>query len=366
MQNLFAFHQAQEANYQLSLDQIAADFEPDLNSMEVQDKPTLKKQRTEATQLFENHFSGQQFPVMAEEKIQHSVNNAYSLYQQREKKDFDYFKKNLVTDSEKIFHSYISVLNLGISLLDAAKADKKGVHTNLLNNPYLLAVAENETLRKESLRLNKNWADTFDQVRVWFRDIVKEDEEYVRYTDKKSVTTEEHKKLANHLFRRIILGKTAINDFFEEDILRWAEDKEIVKGMVEKTLKTFEESTKTVRLQELSLNWEDDVDFISRLFATAAFLDHKHQELIAKKTRNWEVERLPLTDRVIIELAIAELISFPNIPVKVTINEFIELSKEYSTPKSRQFINGILDVIAKELAANGSIKKSGRGLIDNK
>jgi N utilization substance protein B len=95
-------------------------------------------------------------------------------------------------------------------------------------------------------------------------------------------------------------------------------------------------------------------------------LTDKHRELIASNTRNWEVERLPLTDRIILEMSIAELISFPNIPVKVTINEYIELAKNYSTPKSRQFINGILDVIAKELKDSGDIKKSGRGLIDNK
>ncbi len=88
--------------------------------------------------------------------------------------------------------------------------------------------------------------------------------------------------------------------------------------------------------------------------------------MIANNTKNWEVDRLPLTDRVILEMAIAELTDFPNIPVKVTINEYIELAKQYSTPKSRQFINGILDVISKDLKDSGKIKKSGRGLMDNK
>jgi N utilization substance protein B len=114
------------------------------------------------------------------------------------------------------------------------------------------------------------------------------------------------------------------------------------------------------------LNWDDDRDFIERLFSEGAHLDNKYKELIANNTRNWEVERLPLTDRVILEMAIAELITFPNIPVKVSMNEYIELAKNYSTPKSRQFINGILDVISKEMKAAGSVKKSGRGLIDNK
>jgi N utilization substance protein B len=165
----------------------------------------------------------------------------------------------------------------------------------------------------------------------------------------------------------VILGKTSINEFFEEEVLYWAEDHDIVKGMVEKTVKSFNpEKDKTIQLPVLSLNWEDDRNFIENLFTEGANLSEKNKALIASNTRNWEVERLPLTDRVIIEMAIAELITFPNIPVKVTINEYIELAKNYSTPKSRQFINGILDVISKELKSTGSVKKSGRGLIDNK
>jgi N utilization substance protein B len=158
-----------------------------------------------------------------------------------------------------------------------------------------------------------------------------------------------------------------INDYFEEEVLRWAEDKDIIKALVEKTIKSFTpETDKTITLHTLSLNWDEDKDFIEVLYRTATSLTDKHKELIANNTRNWEVDRLPLIDRIILEMAIAELISFPNIPVKVTINEYIELAKNYSTPKSRQFVNGILDVIAKELKDSGEIKKSGRGLIDNK
>ena len=105
---------------------------------------------------------------------------------------------------------------------------------------------------------------------------------------------------------------------------------------------------------------------IEKLFKETIGLGIQHKELISQNTKNWEVDRLPLTDRVILEMAIAEMVNFPSIPVKVTINEYIELAKEYSTPKSRQFINGILDVISKKMKESGAMKKSGRGLIDNK
>ena len=88
--------------------------------------------------------------------------------------------------------------------------------------------------------------------------------------------------------------------------------------------------------------------------------------MIAAKTKNWEVDRLAITDQIILKMAIAELLNFQSIPVKVTINEYIELSKNYSTPKSKQFVNGILDVISDDLKDSGKLKKSGRGLLDSK
>ncbi|HOO11178.1 MAG TPA: transcription antitermination factor NusB, partial [Cyclobacteriaceae bacterium] len=121
-----------------------------------------------------------------------------------------------------------------------------------------------------------------------------------------------------------------------------------------------------VQLQKLSLDWEDDLEFMNTLFEKTTQIGPANKDLIAANTKNWEVERLPLTDRVILEMAITELIHFPAIPIKVTINEYIELTKNYSTPKSAKFVNGILDVMAKELVATGVARKSGRGLIDNK
>jgi N utilization substance protein B len=205
-----------------------------------------------------------------------------------------------------------------------------------------------------------------DRIKGWFRDVIRQDNEYLVYLDKKSPTTDDQKKFINHIFKKVILGKSVINEYFEEEVLRWAEDKEIVKGLVEKTVKSYDGAGGDMSLFTLSVNWDEDKDFMERLYGVASELDPQYKELIAQNTRNWEVDRLPLTDRMILEMAIAELLEFPNIPVKVTINEYIELAKNYSTPKSRQFINGILDVIAKELKDHGAIKKSGRGLIDNK
>ncbi|MFT6972762.1 MAG: N utilization substance protein B [Roseivirga sp.] len=123
---------------------------------------------------------------------------------------------------------------------------------------------------------------------------------------------------------------------------------------------------KEFNLPDFSNNWEEDKSFFEKIFKSAIENDEEYSEIIAAKTKNWEVDRLALTDQIILKMAIAEMLNFQSIPVKVTINEYIELSKNYSTPKSKQFINGILDVISVELKTIGKLKKSGRGLMDNK
>lgn len=203
-----------------------------------------------------------------------------------------------------------------------------------------------------------------DLVRDWFRKVLRADRDFQDYLTADGPDATAHRAATKHIMRKLVLGNTIINSWFEEEDLRWTEDHDIIRSMVDKTLKSL--NGDSIELQKLSLDWEEDKEFVKKLFHKSARLEEGHRELIAKNTRNWEVDRLPMTDRVILMMAIAELTEFPNIPVKVTINEYIELAKQYSTPKSRNFINGILDVIAKELKEGGHIQKSGRGLLDNR
>jgi transcription antitermination protein NusB len=368
MQSLFALQQCKDATYELCLEKAGDAFTPDLNSMEVQDKVLLQQQKKESIKVFEKAFAEDQVKVEHEnESIAKAVQNALKFYKDQIRKDTDFFRKNLIIEVEKIYDHYIATLSLVTAFATLAEADKKVSHKNFVSNAWIKALKNNEALQKDAMRLGRHWQNNSEDVRHWFRDVVRQDNEYLNYLDRKNPSLDDQKKFANHLFKKVILGKTVINDFFEEEVLRWAEDKDIVKALVEKTVKSFEpENQKEISLHTLSLNWEDDKNFIETLYQMSTNLKPHHLELISSNTRNWEVERLPLTDRIILGMAIAELLSFPNIPVKVTINEYIELAKTYSTPKSRNFINGILDVIAKALVESGEIKKSGRGLIDNK
>jgi transcription antitermination protein NusB len=365
MQSLFAYDQCKEANYLLAMDQIEALFQPDLNSMEVQDKAQIAKDRKSAIQYFEKKFKNDAAPDHADAKINKAVADALQFYHKANKKDFSNCSKNLVIEVEKLNDYYHSILGLIVAFHEQAIADKKNNHNNLINNAWVKALAGNEELKKELLKGKAGWQTRMEKVRPWFRDVLKTDATYIRYQEEKKPDVDSQKALIKHIYRKLILAGT-INAFFEEEDIHWAEDHEIVRGLIDKTIKSLNEEKGTMEIQKLSLDWEDDRNFLTRLFDDTINLDPKHRNLIASNTKNWEVDRLPLTDRIILEMAIAEMITFPNIPVKVTINEFIELTKEYSTPKSRQFINGILDVISKELMKTGAVKKSGRGLIDNK
>ncbi len=366
MQSLFAFEQCKEANYGLALDQIEEHFRPNLNSMEVQDKELLKGQRKIARQLLEKKFSNPDTADSPDITVNGAVKESLSVYVRRIKKDFQFFSKNMVQEVEKINELYFSVLGLIAAFAESAASDKKADYNNFVQNPWILAIKANQELQKYLLKNTTGWQHRMDKVRGWFRDVIKVDTEFQKFNGQKAPPYEDHKQIIKHLARKLILGNGPIHSYYEEEDLHWTEDQDIVRSLVDKTIKSWKEESQTVELQKLSLDWEDDREFMVKLFNGTIELDEKHKHLIAKNTKNWEVDRLPLTDRIILEMAITELLTFSHIPVKVTINEYIEVAKLYSTPKSRQFINGILDVIAKELMNSGAVKKSGRGLIDNK
>jgi N utilization substance protein B len=365
MQSLFAFEQCREANLELSKEQLAARFAPDLNSMEVQDKPQLKVEKEAALAAFEKKFTNSEAELTDDSKIIKAVEQSLADYTNRVKKDFDYLRKSTLLDIENLTGTYYLLLNLLPALASVAAADKKSGFKNFANNTFIKAIADSAELKKESTKTGGHWDNRMDKVRGWFKEIIRVDDEFLKYSDIKNPDVDQQHDILKHLIRKLIISQTAIASFFEEEDLHWTEDKDVLKSMVEKSLKAIK-SNGVLELQKLSMEWEEDKEFVEKLFDKSAWLPEKHKGLIGQNTINWEVDRLPLTDRVILQLAIAELTQFPNIPVKVTINEYIELTKGYSTPKSKQFINGILDVISKELKKTGELKKSGRGLIDNK
>ncbi|MDX1628517.1 MAG: transcription antitermination factor NusB [Fulvivirga sp.] len=366
MQTVFAYQQSKDANLELSREFIRERFAPDLNSMELQDKDLLKKQKEEALQLFNKNYSDTTTVEHSDEKIAEAVNTTIDDYHRQNQKDFKFFKKNMVSEAEKIFDRYLSILLLLIEFQQVAEEDTKLDHSNFVKNLLIKALKFSDTLENSILRRNISWSKDKGEIRQWFKDLIRPDEEYQKYLGLEHPTFEDDKAIINHLVKNIIFKNEVIDKYLEEQDLNWHEDRAIIKSLTVKTFKTITSSEEGVELQELSYNWEDDKTFFVKLFEETVAVGPEYEEIIANKTKNWDIDRIATTDKIILEMAISEMINFPSIPVKVTINEYIEVAKRYSTPKSKMFINGVLDVIASDLQKAGTIKKSGRGLIDNK
>jgi N utilization substance protein B len=171
------------------------------------------------------------------------------------------------------------------------------------------------------------------------------------------------KKFIVKLITLLFSDSEDLQSNLEEQSIYWNDDMEYISAMIEKTLKKFKaDSGENTHLMPLFKN-EEDEEFVKILFRKAIIHQKKCSELIDKNTTNWEVERIALMDILVMQLAITEIFEFPEIPVKVTLNEYIEIAKYYCTSKSSTFVNGILDNIVKEIREEGLFNKSGRGLV---
>lgn len=381
MQAIYAFKQSKGSSYHIAQDLIKETFLPDLNSMEVQDKEQLDKKKTQALELFRAYYQADHVEIEkgVEEDVYQAATDALLYYKNQISKDTDTYRKRMLAEAEKIYDHYLSLLLLPMEWAELAKADheRKSINTgqaqpigplNLYNNKVIERLVNSKPLKIESIKRNVDWTEQRDKARQWFRDSVKKDPVYEEYVTMKQPSFEEDKQVLLHLVKNIIFKSESLQAFWDEVDISWAENKAILKSMIVKTIKGIDEDglDSEPELVELSSNWGDDRDFFETLFVKCLRHDDQYEALIAKKAKNWDVERIAATDRIILCMAICEMMNFPSIPVKVTINEYIDISKVYSTPKSKQFVNGILDVLAEDLLEEGLIKKSGRGLIDNK
>jgi len=279
---------------------------------------------------------------------------------------------------DSVYEMYIWMLSLLVEVTeftanDAAERANKHIKTaedinpnmKLLHNKFSVLLQQNPDYAAAVKKYKVDWG--FDpEIRKTVYNALKASKEYADYLADPNESLESSKDIIKYIFRKIILKSQAIIQVFEEKFINWQVDHEVMKGMVAKTLKNFtSEDPFKNKLTEISADWVEDSKFVQDLFVHTLQNDAKYQEMIADRTKNWESERIALMDTILMKMAICELLNFPSIPVKVTINEYLELSKDYSTPKSNSFINGILDKILGDLKKNNTIKKIGRGLIED-
>ncbi|MGW8315376.1 MAG: transcription antitermination factor NusB, partial [Bacteroidales bacterium] len=223
----------------------------------------------------------------------------------------------------------------------------------LRNNTQLLRYVEQQKL---------NWANYPELVRELYKQLI-DDEEYHRYMSEEISGYAEDKRIITHVYTHLIFPSELLSSILEEQSIYWNDDLEFITSMIVKTFRKFkEEDGPEKTLMQLYKNQEDR-DYVVKLFRLSILHREEYVEYIKQNTRNWDLERIAFMDILIMQMAIAELVGFPSIPTKVTLNEYLEISKYYSTSKSNVFINGVLDKVVFQLKEEGKVVKTGRGLI---
>ncbi len=234
-----------------------------------------------------------------------------------------------------------------------------------LENPVLKAIAESERLRAEASRRRLSWVGNKDL----FTKLLKEleaSELYKRYMGDPEPGFRKDQAFMVTLFSDHIANHEALQDVFEGRSIYWLEDLDLAATMVKRGLEQMKEGEGIdTQMGELSREPKEEVDFVTTLYRRTIEFDQEHGRSIAEKASNWESDRIALSDMILMKMALTEVRVFEQIPVKVTLNEYIEIAKAYSTPKSKNFINGVLDKLFIEMKADGRIRKVGRGLLES-
>ena len=290
-------------------------------------------------------------------------------YYQNGGKNLDTAEKELFFSLSKAYDLYNYLLLLMVEVtkqankrLNAAKnklvptKEELFPNTKFVENRFIAQLEVNKQLLEFSNNQKKTWENEADFVKT-LCDKILESDIYKEYMASETSSYEEDRELWRKLYKNIIFNNIELDQVLEDQSLYWNDDKEIVDTFVLKTIKRFDE--KNGAKQELLPEFKDeeDQDFARRLFRRTILNADYYRHLISENTKNWDLDRVAFMDVVIMQIALAEILSFPNIPVSVSLNEYVEIAKLYSTPKSGGFINGTLDGIVNSLKKENKLTK---------
>jgi N utilization substance protein B len=301
-----------------------------------------------------------------------TMQSLYSFFQQ-ENADVVAHEKDLFKSLDKIYDLYIYILVLftdmhHVALLVSEENKNKRLPTKedlepnlrFIENSLLVRLTNNDDLKKEVLNRKISWQSDFDLVRKLYAEL-KQTDLYKDYMSSATPSAKEDKQFLISVATEFLYQHDLLNHLFEEKNLHWADD---TFGAFSMVARTFESFSGTIQLTPLYKDKEDDQQFISTLFRKTIAGNKEYEKLIDEKTKNWELERIASMDVLLMKMALAEFMNVSNVPVKVSLNEYIDISKEYSTPNSKIFINGVLDKIIADLKRDNKIQKTGRGLME--
>lgn len=234
-------------------------------------------------------------------------------------------------------------------------------NTKFVDNAAIARLSEDSAIADFCQQHGLHWANDGDVIKNLYLDLI-EQPFYQQYMQSAKHSFREDVQLAEQMMLHLIECDDLLEDTLEEQSIMWADDLGYVITMVARTISTMSESKQSIKLLP-KFKSDDDLDFACTLFRTSIAQYEASTKTIDEFTQNWDLERIALMDNVILCVAIIEAQTFASIPVKVTLNEYIDIAKYYSTPSSSLFINGVLDKITATMLADGRIVKSGKGLL---
>ncbi len=289
-------------------------------------------------------------------------------YEQNGSNNIDKAEKELIFSLSKAYHLYNYLLQLIVAItkearrhveVGEARARREGTQppsAKFANNRFVLQLEENHMLNDFIETQKMSWDDDVEFVRKLYSRI-EACEAYRDYMDAAEDSYDCDRELWRKLYKLLIMDNEDFDSLLEEKSLYWNDDKEVVDTFVLKTIRRFDPSKGSDMELLPEFKDKEDRDFAVKLFRTAILNASEYQGYMGIVSQNWDFSRLAFMDMIIMQVAIAEMISFPDIPINVSINEYVELAKVYSTNKSSGYINGMLDTIARQLAAEGKLLK---------
>lgn len=262
----------------------------------------------------------------------------------------------------------VEMHSLSIEKIEAGMNKKLPTHedlhpnTKFAANAVLRILSHSKSLEKATKENYLKWTENRDLLKQMFKDI-QDCHDYQEYLSSEQRSFEHDKEIVVKLFKRHLVNFELMHDYLEEQGIFWNDDIDLTASMVLRSLKAIKESDTDIEFLPLWKEGDEEEEFCRQLFRKTLSTGADTKERVALVTPNWETDRIAIMDLVLLKMAIAEAIYFDSIPTKVTMNEYIELAKFYSTPKSATFINGVLDTLMPKMIEEGKIKKIGRGLI---
>ena len=289
-------------------------------------------------------------------------------------------EKNLLHRIEKIYDLYLYLVQVLLEIHDFARkrmedakhkhlpsADEINPNLRFLNNKVIKQITENSLF---NLHISKNKINLMDEEELIRRlfTMIRDSKEFQEYMQLPEDSYREDKKIIQTIFYDYIFTDTNIQSVLEEKNLFWADDSYIASQMIHSTISYFKEASDassplpSVYKKTSSKYPDEDREYVSDLFRKTILNNKFYEEKISSYIQNWDIDRIAQIDFILMKMALCEILEFPNVPVKVTMNEYIDIAKEYSSPSSHVFINGILDKMVIDLKKEDKIKKFGRGL----